>query len=115
VELGARGRAMDADRSAISAGLAALAGDAGTALAGYRAAIAAFRDLGLPWDEACAAFEAATMLDGQDAEIDGWLENARTIFTRIGAAVMLERLDELEARSANIESAADASPETAPS
>ncbi len=115
VELGARGRAMDADRSTISAGLAALAGDVGTALAGYRTAIAAFRDLGLSWDEACAAFEAVTVLDSQDAEIAGWLQNARTIFQRIGAAVMLERLDELEARSTNTEAPVDASPETAPS
>ena len=45
--IGARGRAMDADRAAIGAGIAALEGDLMGARTGYRTAVAAFRDLGL--------------------------------------------------------------------
>jgi len=37
------------------------------------------------------------MLDAADIEVAGWAENARVIFTRLGAAPMLERL--LEARA----------------
>ena len=56
--IGTRGRAVDADRQAIRAGIAAIEGDARGALAGYRAAIATWRALGLPWDEALTALSA---------------------------------------------------------
>ena len=52
VATGAHGRAIDMDKTAIRAGLAALDGSTQEAIAGFRAAIAGWRDLGLPWDEA---------------------------------------------------------------
>ncbi len=92
--LGSKGRAMDADRAAIRAGLAAIAGDQATARTGYRTAITAFRDLGLVWDEALAGMEAASRLGNGDPELAGWIDTSRTILTGLGATSMLARLDE---------------------
>ena len=54
---GAHGRALEVDRTAIRAGLAALDGATAEAVAGYRAALAGWRELGLPWDEAITSLE----------------------------------------------------------
>ena len=92
--LGTRGRAIDADRAAIRAGIAALEGDRAAALAGYRTAISAYRDLGLPGTRRWSGMEAARRLGNADAELAGWTRRARAILTRLGAAPLLARLDE---------------------
>ena len=92
--LGTRGRAVDADRAAIAAGIAALRGDASGALTGYRTAIAAWRGLGLPWDEALTALGAVTVLGAADPEVAGWVDVAHSTFERLRAAPLVERLDE---------------------
>ena len=92
--LGTRGRASDADRAAIAAGIAGLRGDTGAAMAGYRTAIAAWRALDLPWDEALTVLDAVIVLGASDPEIAGWVEAARATFERLRAAPMLDRLDE---------------------
>ena len=97
--LGTRGRAVDADRATIRAGLAALAGDPEVARAGYRTALVAYRDLGLAWDEALLAQEAAWMLGVADPEIAGWVDAARGTFIRLEAAPMLSLLDQAAAGS----------------
>jgi class 3 adenylate cyclase/tetratricopeptide (TPR) repeat protein len=111
--LGTRGRAMDADRAAIRAGLAALSGDRAAARVHYRTALTAFRDLGLPWDEALAGVEAAGRLGAGDAELAAWTETSRATFERLGAAPMIARLDEAiaqgDAAAAASSSAADRS------
>jgi hypothetical protein len=91
--LGARGRAIEADRATIRAGLAALDGDREVAVAGYRAAIAAFRDLGLAWDEANLGLEATVLLSAADPEIGSWADAARETFQRIGAGTLAALLD----------------------
>ena len=112
--LGSKGRAMDADRAAIRAGLAALAGDRAGARAGYRVALAAYRDLGLPWDEALAGMEAAQWLGDGDAELAAWTETSRATFTRLGAVPLLARLDEaIEHGNAAVANGAVAVPEQA--
>jgi hypothetical protein len=93
-ELGTRGRTVDADRTAIEAGIAALGGDRTGALAGYRAALAAWRTLRLPWDEALTALDAATVLGADDPEVAGWVDTARATFERLRATPMLARLDD---------------------
>ena len=98
--LGARGRAMDADRATIRAGLAALAGDRAAALAGYRAAATAYRDLGLAFDEALLGVEAARMLGTGEPEVVGWVETARATLARLGALPLLGMLDRGAAGSA---------------
>jgi tetratricopeptide (TPR) repeat protein len=95
--LGTRGRAADADRAAISAGIAALRGDASGALSGYRTAMSAWRALSLPWDEALTTLEAVTVLGTSDPEVSGWVDGARATFQRLQAAPMMDRLDEAAA------------------
>ena len=92
--LGTRGRAVDADRTSIAAGIAALRGDRADALAGYRTAIAAWRGLDLPWDEALTTLEAVTVLGTSDPEVAGWVDGARSTFERLRAAPLVDRLDE---------------------
>ncbi len=97
--LGSRGRAVDADRATIRAGLDALQGDRAAALAGYRAAVTAYRELGLAFDEALLGIEAARLVGVADAEVAGWVEAARSTFTRLGAAPLVAALDRAAARS----------------
>src|SRR5439155_4915765 len=60
---GAHGTSLEADRTTIRAGIAALEGRTAEALTLYREALRAWRDLGLVWDEALAAPQMATLLD----------------------------------------------------
>jgi tetratricopeptide (TPR) repeat protein len=92
--LGTRGRAVDADRASIVAGIAALRGDSAGALAGYRTAMTAWRSLGLPWDEALTTLEAVTVLGTSDPEVAGWVDGARATFERLHATPLVQRLDE---------------------
>ena len=66
IATGAHGRALDVDRTAIQAGLAALEGRRADAIAGYRSAIAGWRDLGLPWDEAITSIEFVRLLGSDE-------------------------------------------------
>jgi hypothetical protein len=70
-------------------------------LAGYRTAMAAWRGLGLPWDEALTTLEAVMVLGPSDPEIAGWVDAARATFERLQAVPMLERLDEAVAAGAS--------------
>ena len=99
--LGTRGRAVDTDRIAIRAGIAAIEGDVAAAVDGYRAAIAAWRDLGLPWDEALTALSAVRRL-GMDAPgVSDWAEAAQVTFRRLEAAPMLVLLESAVATAAS--------------
>lgn len=92
-DIGIRGRAVDADRAGIRAGIAAIEGDQVAAVAGYRAAVEAFQGLGLPWDEALAGLSAAIRL-GRDAPgVREWANTARATFTRLEATPLVELLD----------------------
>ncbi|HEY2917327.1 MAG TPA: adenylate/guanylate cyclase domain-containing protein [Candidatus Limnocylindrales bacterium] len=93
--LGSRGRAVEADKTAIRAGVAALAGDRDAALAGYRTAWTAFRELGLAWDQGLTALSAATRLGLSDAEVLGWLREAREAFAKVRAMPILAMTDRL--------------------
>ena len=92
--LGTRGRAVDADRAAIRAGIAAIEGDHTGALAGYRVAVDAFRDLGLPWDEALTVLSAVIRLGPDAPGVREWVNTARATFARLEAAPLLARLDD---------------------
>ena len=95
-----RGPAIDARRSSIRAGLAALDGRGADALALYREGVRRFRDAGLPLDEALTAIEMATLLDPADPEVRAEAEAAREILTRLGATPLLRRLESAMGRSA---------------
>ena len=92
-ELGVRGRAVSADVQSINAGIAALEGDALKAQAGYRAAIAAWREIGLEIDEAMTILAAATYLDPSDPEVAAWVDVARSIFTKVRGIPLLALLE----------------------
>jgi hypothetical protein len=95
--LGARGRAIEADMTTIRSGIAALAGDAPGAVAGFRVATAAYHDLGLPWDQAILALVAGSTLGASDPEVAGWLGEARLTFERLRTPRLLAILDGLAA------------------
>ncbi len=97
--LGTRGRSIDADRTTVEAGIAALAGDLDAALAGYRTGVAAYRDLGLLWDEALLSMQAARTLGPAAPEVSGWLESGRAILVRLGATPVVDQLDVIAQRS----------------
>jgi tetratricopeptide (TPR) repeat protein len=103
-EIGTRGRAVDADRAAIQAGIDALEGNAGAALAGYRTAIAAWRSLRLPWDEALTTLDAVTVLGLPEPDVAEWADAARATLRELRAAPLLARLEEA------IEAARDGAP-----
>ena len=90
---GAHGPALEADRTSIRAGLAALTGRAGDALGEYRDAMRAWRDLGLAWDEALCAIGMATLLDPAEPEVLAAAESGREILARLGARPFLDRLE----------------------
>jgi hypothetical protein len=92
-QTGAQGKAIDVDRTAIAAGLAALEGRRGEALAGYRAAIAGWRDLGLPWDEALTSIEFVRFLGPDEPEAMAAADVARATLERLEATRILDILD----------------------
>jgi class 3 adenylate cyclase/tetratricopeptide (TPR) repeat protein len=104
---GAQGRAIDLDRMAIAAGLAALEGRRGEAIAGYRAAIAGWHDLGLPWDEAVTSIEFVRFIGPEEPDARAAAESARVILENLGAMRILDILD------ASIELGRAAGPPTA--
>jgi tetratricopeptide (TPR) repeat protein len=87
------GRAIDADRATILAGIAALEGRTAEALAGYRQVLGVWRDLGLVWDEALCAIDMARVLDPTDPEVRAAADAAREILVRLEAAPFIDRLD----------------------
>ncbi len=96
---GVHGPPLEADRKTIRAGIAALEGRPSDALALYREALRAWRDLGLAWDEALCGIDMATLLDPEEPEIRAAAESSREILTRLGAKPFLERLEAALARS----------------
>ena len=90
---GAHGPALEANRVTLRAGIAALEGHTADALALYRDALRAWRDLGLPWDEALCAIDMATLLDPGEREVREAAEAARETLARLGAKPFLERLE----------------------
>jgi class 3 adenylate cyclase/tetratricopeptide (TPR) repeat protein len=91
---GSYGRAIEAARTGLLAGAAALEGQAAEAMAGYRVALRAWRELQLPWDEAITGLEMAMFLDRRDPEVKQAIDASRRIFTELGAAPFLARLEE---------------------
>jgi tetratricopeptide (TPR) repeat protein len=92
--MGMHSPAFEADRLTMQAGVAALEGRTRDALALYRAAIDAWRDLGVAWDEALCELQMVRTLDPAEPEVASAAESARSIFTRLGAKTWLRFLDE---------------------
>jgi class 3 adenylate cyclase/tetratricopeptide (TPR) repeat protein len=93
---GYRGPALSADRLVALAGIDALEGRGASAVAGYREALRAYRQIGLAFDEAMAAVDVATLLPPaeQDApDIAATVAAARATLERLGSRPLLARLD----------------------
>ena len=75
----------------LRAGLAALEGRADEARTGYLAAEAGLRDLGLRFELGLALLEHAVFL-AEDPSAAAAAEEARAIFTDLGATTLLGRL-----------------------
>jgi tetratricopeptide (TPR) repeat protein len=91
--IGRRGRAIEADRITVRAGLAALDGHPHDAFALYREAMLVWRDLGLVWDEALCAIDMASLLGPGEPEVRAAAERAGEILTQLRAKPLLERLE----------------------
>jgi len=96
--MGISGPALAADVETILAGCAALEGDGQAAIAGYRTAMAEWRELGLAWEEALCGLDMAILLDPADPAVRAAAETAREILTRLGATPFLEQLEEATGR-----------------
>jgi hypothetical protein len=101
---GAHGPALEADRAVMRAAIASREGRTAEALAGYRVALRAWRELGLPFDEALTGIDMATVLDVSEQEVADAVAVARRLLTELGARPYLERLERL------LEEAAEAAP-----
>jgi class 3 adenylate cyclase/tetratricopeptide (TPR) repeat protein len=88
-----RGRGVALERLTIGAGIAALEGRTGDAMALYRDALRGWDDLGLPWDRALCVIDMATLLDPSAPEVVAAAAQARPFLEGIGARPFLERLD----------------------
>ncbi len=96
---GMRGAGMEAERTTIQAGVAALDGRSAEALVRYREALRRWRDLGLAWDEALCGLDMAILLDPADPEVRAAAAGAREILVRLEAAPFIARLDAAMARA----------------
>jgi class 3 adenylate cyclase/tetratricopeptide (TPR) repeat protein len=94
VATGAHGRAIDLDKAAVRAGLAALDGSTGEAIAGFRATIAGWRDLGVPWDEALSSILFVRLVGTGSPDARAAADSARTILEGLGARRVLDILDD---------------------
>ncbi|MCI0345847.1 MAG: hypothetical protein L0221_10455, partial [Chloroflexi bacterium] len=106
------GLVLEVDRSAATAGLAALEGRGPEALAGYRDAFRSYHEFGVAFDEAAAAVDAATLLPAPERDapdLHAAVESARAVLTRLGARPFLDRLDQAARRGPGAPAAATAS------
>ena len=91
----ARGLTVPAHVITIEAALAGLAGRTDAALADYRRALQAWRDLGLPVYVAFTALDMATVLGPDGVEVQEALVEAREILVGLEAAPFVARVDAL--------------------
>ncbi len=92
----AHGRAIDIDKTALRAGFAAIEGRTQEAIAGYRAAVAGWQDLGLLWDEALTELAFATLVGVDEPEAKAAAADCRAILERLGATPILALLDRVD-------------------
>jgi hypothetical protein len=91
-----RGTAIALDLATIRAGVASIEGRRADAIAGYREVFRGWRAVGLPFDEALAVVDMATVLAPSEREMpeaSDAIEQARSTLSRLGARPFLARLD----------------------
>jgi hypothetical protein len=90
---GVHGPAAELRRTAIRAGIAALDGRTGEAVARYRTAREGWRDLGVPWEEALLGIDIATVLDPREPEVVAAAARSHEILAGLRARPFLDRLE----------------------
>ena len=90
-----RGRAIDAERTGIRAGIAAIEGRPAEAMALFRTALEELRDLGADWYEALCTIDVAALLDPSEPELRSAIDRSRRILYRLRAAPFAARLERL--------------------
>jgi class 3 adenylate cyclase/tetratricopeptide (TPR) repeat protein len=90
---GIHGLVVDARRTTMVAGIAALEGRGPEAMSLYRDAIQKWRDLRQPWDEALTVIDVATVLGTAEADMRRAAERSREFLVRVRATPFVERLD----------------------
>jgi tetratricopeptide (TPR) repeat protein len=93
VASGFHGRVNDARRLTIRAGVAALDGQPDEAVALYRDALGAWRDLRGVWDEVLTGITMARLLDPSLPEVRRAAESTREILVRLRAKPFIDQLD----------------------
>jgi class 3 adenylate cyclase len=94
------GPVLEADKTRIAAGIAALEGRSVEALAGFRDALRAYQQLSLAFEEAACAVDMAVLLprEALDAlDVVAAIGAARETLTRLGAVPWLARLEQFVA------------------
>ncbi len=99
---GVHGPGIEADRRTMLAGLAALEGRQVEALALYREALRAWRDLGLAWDEALCGLDMALLLEPAESEVRVAATSSRDILVRLEAEPFVARMDAALARPSRV-------------
>jgi tetratricopeptide (TPR) repeat protein len=91
---GRRGRFSMNAADEFRAAILAFEGRRSEAVQLYGEVVRRFRDLGTPVPAAITTMEAVTLLGLDDPQIRGLVDDARALWTKLGAQAMLERLDE---------------------
>jgi hypothetical protein len=112
--LGVRGQVLDIERQAIGAGIDGLDGRTKDAIAGFRAAMAAWREGGVLWDEAWTAWCALAVLGADHPEVATMGREARGILVKLGAKAVIAHFDALLGDSAGADDGGVGTPDAAP-
>ncbi len=92
--VGVHGRAVNAGLRVMDAGIAAASGETEAATEAFLDAIRQWRDLGLAFDLALCELDFVRFVGGESPDIRAAADEARSIFTRLGAPAFLRRLNE---------------------
>ena len=90
---GSHGRGINAAARASEAGIAALTGHKDEAAPIFRDAMRQWRELQCWFDLALCELDFVKFVGGESPDVEAAASEARTIFTRLGAPSLLERLD----------------------
>jgi tetratricopeptide (TPR) repeat protein len=96
------GPVVEARRLTLRAGIAALEGRSGEALALYRDALRGWRATHALWDETISGIDMAELLDPSDPEVAAVIELTRATLERLRAKPYLERLEAAVARAGGV-------------
>ena len=88
-----RGRMVSLARLSLRAGVEALEGDLDAAIARYREALRAWREMDVPFFTGLTSLEFATLVGPERPEARAAADESRAIWTRLGSPPMLARLD----------------------